>query len=125
MLLINFSFVFFLIRKSDIHKTYSPVSDGDGKVDSWEDNDEDLVNIPGWTLLILLATSSISDIDENNSIGENSGDNEDILDENPGSEGRDTNSYWRTEGDGGDKESCKRKKESYQETHPARNNLNK
>ena len=106
MLLINFSFVFFLIRKSDIHKTYSPVSDGDGKVDSWEDNDEDLVNIPGWTLLILFTASSISDIDENNSIGEDSGDNEDILDENPGSEGRDTNSYRRAEGDGGDKEGC-------------------
>ena len=89
-----------------MHKTYSPVSDGDGKVDSWEDNDEDLVNIPGRTLLILLATSSISDIDENNSVGKDSGDDEDILDENPGSEGRDTNSYRGAEGDSGDKESC-------------------
>ena len=89
-----------------MYKTYSPVSYGDGKVDSRKYNDEDLVNIIGWPLIILLTASSISDVVENNSVGKDSGDNEDILDENPGSEGRDTNSYRRAEGDGGDKEGC-------------------
>ena len=93
-----------------MHKTYTPVNGGDDKVNRRKDNDEDLVSILGTTFLILLATSSISDIDENKSVGENSGDNEDILDEDPGSEGRDANSYRRTEGDGGDKKSCQGEK---------------
>ena len=88
-------------------KTDNPVDGSNEKVDEREDNNENLVSITCWILLILITSSSISDEEENDSISEDSSNNKDILDEDPGSESRDTNSNRWTGGDGGYQEGCK------------------
>ena len=104
-------------------KTDTPISNGDEKVGKWEDNDVCLVSSLGIMFLQLFIACSESDIAEENSIGQDSSHKEEILDEDPGSEGRDPNTHRRTGGDGGYQEGGEGQEQSHQETHPARNHL--
>ena len=104
-------------------KTDTPISNGDDKVGKWEDNDECLVSSLCIMLLQLFIACSESDIAEENGIGQDSSHKEEILDEDPGSEGRDTHTHRRTGGDGGYQEGGEGQEQGHQETHPARNHL--
>ena len=63
------------------------------------------------------------DIGKEDSVGNDSGNNEDILDDDPGGESCDANSNTGAGGDGGDQEGGQGEEEGHQERHAARHNL--
>ena len=103
----------------------TPVGDDDNKVGEGEERDEHLVCRPGRIVLRLLTAPCEPDVDKNTGIAKDGSNNEDILDDDPGTESRDANSHRRTGGDGGHQESSEGEEQSDQETHPARNYLEK
>ena len=90
-----------------MEKTDRPVDSDDDKVEEGEDDDEYLVSCYNCILLDLFRATSKSDISEEDSIGHDSSNNEEILDDDPSSESRDTNSNMRAGGDGRHQECCK------------------
>ena len=115
--------LFSIIAKSDMSEADTPVGDDDKKVGEGEESDEYLVCRPGGIVLRLLTAPCEPDIDKNTGIAKDGSNNEDILDDDPDTEGRDTNSYGGAGGDGGHQESGEGEEQSDQETHPARNYL--
>ena len=95
----------------------------DGDVDEGEEEDEGLVHGLGWDYLLRFCAINEPDVGKESSIGNDSGDNEDILDDDPGGEGGDANSNTRAGGDGGDEEGGEGEEQGDKEGHTARNNL--
>jgi len=67
----------------------------------------------GNSLLLLINPIRESEECKEEGISHDSSDEEDILDDDPSSESRDSYSYRRTRAYSGDKESCKGEEESY------------
>ena len=91
----------------------SPIEQSDDEIYDREDSDEGPVNILGNSLLLLINPIREPEECKEEGISHDSSDEEDILDDDPSSESRDSYSYRRTRAYCGDKESCKGEKESY------------
>ena len=83
---------------------HNKVQRADGDVDEREEDDEGLVHGLGWDYFLRFCTINEPDVGKESSIGNDSGDNEDILDDDPGSERGDANCNTGAGGDGGDEE---------------------
>ena len=85
-----------------MEKTDWPIDYRDDEVDEWED--EDKILVCGFSNFFLLLVSVIREPEmcEKKSISQDSSNDEDILNDDPHSEGGDTNSNRGTGGDGGD-----------------------
>ena len=103
--------------------TDCPIQTADDTVNEREEDYESLVHAFGWYYLLCLFTICEPDIGQENCIGYDSSDNEDILDDDPGGEGGDTNSNCGAGGDGGHQEGRQGEEEGHQEGHAARDNL--
>ena len=103
--------------------TDCPVQTADDTVSEREEDDEGLVHAFGWFYLFCLFTICEPDIGQEHCIGNDSSDNEDILDDDPGCEGGDTNSNCGAGGYGGHQEGRQGEEEGHQEGHAARDNL--
>ena len=79
-----------------------PIDYSDDEVDQREDVDKRLAHAISNFFLLLITTIWEPEIGEKNSICHDSSYDEDILDDDPSSEGSDTNSNRRAGGDGGD-----------------------
>ena len=103
--------------------TESPIEDSDDGVEEREDDDECLVCVFCSFLLVLFCTFCKPDVGQENCIGKDGSDNEDILDDDPSSESCDALSNRRAGGDGWHQEGGQGQEESHQEWHTARDNL--
>ena len=91
----------------------SPIEQSDDEIYNRKDSDEGPINILGNSLLLLINSIRESEECKEEGISHDSSDEEDILDDDPSSESRDSYSYRRTRAYSGDKESCKGEEESY------------
>ena len=94
-------------------ETDSPIEQSDDEIYDREDSDEGPVNILGNFLLLLINPIREPEECKKEGISHDSSDEEDILDDDPSSESRDSYSYRRTRAYSGDKESCQGEEESY------------
>ena len=94
-------------------ETDSPIEQSDDEIYDREDSDEGPVNILGNFLLLLINPIREPEECKEEGISHDSSDEEDILDDDPSSESRDSYSYRRTRAYSGDKESCQGEEESY------------
>ena len=91
----------------------NPIEQSYDEIYDREDSDEGPVNILGNSLLLLIHPIREPEECKEEGISHDSSDEEDILDDDPSSESRDSYSYRRTRAYCRDKESCKGEKESY------------
>ena len=104
-------------------KTDKPIKGYDKDIKRRKESDEHLVSSFGRDPLLLLFTTGEPDISEEYRIAQHCGHNEGVVDEDPSSESSDTNTHGRAGGNGRHQECSQGQEESYQETHPTRNNL--
>ena len=94
-------------------EAHCPIEQSDDEVDYREDSDEGPVNILGNSLFLFIHPIREPEEGKEGGISHDSSDEEDILDDDPSSESRDSYSYRRTRAYSGDKESCEGEEESY------------
>ena len=94
-------------------EAHGPIEQSDDEVDYREDSDEGPVNILCNSLFLFIHPIREPEECKEGGISHDSSDEEDILDDDPSSESRDSYSYRRTRADSGDKESCEGEEESY------------
>ena len=85
-----------------MEKTDGPINYSDNEVDQGEDEDKSFIRAFANFFLLLISAIREPEIGEENRISHDGSNDEDILDEDPSSEGSDTNSNRGTGGDGGD-----------------------
>ena len=87
--------------------------EGNDEIYNREDSYEGPVDILGNNLFLLIHPIREPEECKEGGISHDSSDEEDILDDDPSSESRDSYSYRRTRAYSGDKESCEGEEESY------------
>ena len=94
-------------------EAHGPIEQSDDEVDYREDSDKGPVNILCNFFFLFIHPIREPEECKEGGISHDSSDEEDILDDDPSSESRDSYSYRRTRAYSGDKESCEGEEESY------------